>query len=87
MQSNMAIDKKTLPLFDQTISTNICENYSKVKTVLDRIHEVAEIPIDEQSSYEDEQFVMTLKKNTTTPSVRMQRCKYILKQFIEAFEE
>ena len=33
---------------------------------------------------EDEDFVFTLKKNTTTPDVRMRRCKYIIQKLVNS---
>lgn len=75
-----------LPMFEETCQSNISDNLSKVKTVLDDIQEIAETPIDELTNEADSAFVITTKKNTTTPNVRMARCKYILNRFIEAFE-
>ena len=47
---------------------------------------VSAIDIDELTNEVDSAFVITTKKNTTTPNVRMARCNYILNRFIEAFE-
>ena len=72
-------------MFEETCQSNISDNLSKVKTVLDDIQRIAETPIDELTNEADSAFVITTKKNTTTPNVRMARCKYILNRFIEAF--
>lgn len=74
-----------LPLFETKCSFNIEDNISKVKTVLDEIQEISETPIDEISNENDSEFVITIKKNTTTPVFRLKRCKYILNKFIKAF--
>lgn len=57
----------------------------KLRTVLDEIDRVASSAIDDLSSG-DEAFVITLKKNTTTPDVRIRRCKYIVNKLMEAFD-
>ena len=75
-----------LELFEKTCTVSIGDNISKIKTVLDEIQEVADTAVDELSNEEDATFVLSIKKNTTTPSVRMTRCNYILDRFIEAFE-
>lgn len=74
-----------LPLFRVECTVNIDENISKIKTVLDEIQEVIDTPVDELYNDEDINFVLSMKKNTTTPSVRTNRCNYILNKFIEAF--
>lgn len=74
-----------LPLFRVECTVNIDENISKIKTVLDEIQEVIDTPVDELYNDEDINFVFSMKKNTTTPSVRTNRCNYILNKFIEAF--
>lgn len=57
----------------------------KLRTALDEIDRLACTSIDELSG-EDEAFVFTLKKNTTTPDVRVRRCKYIIEKLLNAFE-
>lgn len=62
---------------------NITErDLPKIKTVLDDI----DIIISELERWndEDEDFVLTLKKNTTTPDVRMRRCKYIIQKLVNS---
>ena len=75
-----------LPLFDKTCTVIIENNLSKVKTVLDEIQEIADTPVDELFNEDDSSFVLTIKKNTTTPSFRITRCNYILNKFVKAFE-
>ena len=57
----------------------------KLRTALDEIDRVATTALDELSG-DDEAFVITIKKNTTTPDVRIRRCKYIVNKLLEAFE-
>lgn len=57
----------------------------KLKTALDEIDGIATTPIDELSGV-DEAFAITLKKNTTTPDVRIRRCKYIVDKLLAAFD-
>ena len=55
----------------------------KIRTALDEIDRIACTPIEELHG-ENEAFAITLKKNTTTPDVRIRRCKYIVNKLIEA---
>ena len=50
-------------------------NISKLRTALDEISLVANSTLDE--STEHGEFINTIKKHTTTPNVRIKRCKYI----------
>ena len=61
------------------------DSISRIRTALDNIQEIATTPIEELAG-EDVDFVVTLKKNTTTPAVRLKRCNYIIKKCIEVFE-
>lgn len=56
-------------------------NLPKIKTALDDI----DIMVSEQESLkkEEEDFILTLKKNTTTPDVRMRRCKFIINRLVD----
>lgn len=54
----------------------------KLRTVLDEIDQTATRSVEELSQ-EEEAFVNTLKKNTTTPDVRLRRCRYIVNQLVE----
>lgn len=57
----------------------------KLRTALDEINRLAFTSIDELNG-EDESFVITLKKNTTTPDVRIRRCKYIVGKLLDSLE-
>ena len=57
----------------------------KIRTVFDEIDRITAIPLTELKNA-DAIFVGTLKKNTTTPDVRMKRCKYIVDKLMESFE-
>ena len=48
----------------------------KLKTVLDDIDII--VCSEENLDLQDYEFIQTLKKNTTTPEVRMRRCLYIV---------
>lgn len=54
----------------------------RIKTVLDDI----DILITEKENLdkEEEDFILTLKKNTTTPDVRLRRCKFIIKRLVKS---
>lgn len=54
----------------------------RIKTVLDDI----DILITEKDNLdkEEEDFILTLKKNTTTPDVRLRRCKFIIKRLVKS---
>ena len=54
----------------------------KIKTALDDIDII--VSEEEVLCKTDEDFVLTLKKNTTTPDVRMRRCKYIIQKLLES---
>lgn len=55
----------------------------RIRTVLDEIQKISLTPIDELSA-KDSEFVITLKKNTTTPGVRIKRCQYIIEKLLGA---
>jgi hypothetical protein len=59
--------------FDSVIFSE--NSISKLRTALDEIDAIANLPIDENKKYEE--FLVTLKKNTTTPNVRITRCNFI----------
>ena len=62
---------------------NITEkDLPKIKTALDDIDVIVSEP--EGLRKEDEDFVLTLKKNTTTPDVRIRRCKYIIQKLVNS---
>lgn len=61
------------------------ESLPKIRTVLDEIDRISAIPLTDLRDL-DAVFVGTLKKNTTTPDVRMKRCKYIVDKLVEAFK-
>lgn len=62
---------------------NITEkDLPKIKTALDDIDVIVSEP--EGLRKEDEDFILTLKKNTTTPDVRMRRCKYIIQKLVNS---
>lgn len=54
----------------------------KIKTVLDDINMI--ITDEKELSKDEEAFVFTMKKNTTTPDVRMKRCKFIVNKLNES---
>ena len=60
---------------------------SKIRTVLDEINTIANSTLESIANTEDASFVVTLKKNTTTPEVRNKRCKYIVRKLYEALEQ
>lgn len=61
---------------------NVDENsLSRIRTVLDDISSIVATPLDELNR-EDTDFVITLKKNTTTPDVRKRRCNYIINKLL-----
>ena len=53
----------------------------KIKTVLDDINML--ISEENELTNDEETFVFTMKKNTTTPEVRMKRCKFIVNKLNE----
>lgn len=53
----------------------------KIKTVLDDINML--ISEGNELTNDEETFVFTMKKNTTTPDVRMKRCKFIVNKLNE----
>lgn len=57
----------------------------KLRTALDEINSIATTPLDVLDG-DEEAFVITLKKNTTTPDVRIKRCKFIVSKLVEIFE-
>ena len=59
------------------------ESIAKIRTVLDEIDTIASTPVEELET-EEANFVGTLKKNTTTPDVRIRRCKYIIDKLSSA---
>ena len=61
------------------------DSIPRLRTVLDEIDIVALSKIEELNG-EDAAFVTTLKKNTTTPDVRIRRCEYIVNRLVAAFE-
>ncbi len=66
--------------------SNIDENsLPKIRTVLDDIDKISSIPLTELKD-SDAEFVGTLKKNTTTPDVRLRRCKYIVAKLNEVLK-
>lgn len=58
---------------------------AKLRTVLDEIDRIVVSP-EEKLNPTDENFVGTLKKNTTTPDVRFKRCGYIVNKLLDALE-
>lgn len=61
------------------------ENIPKVRTALDEIDMIASTSLEELHG-DNEAFALTLKKNTTTPDVRIRRCKYIVNKLLDAFQ-
>ena len=60
---------------------NITEkDLPKIKTALDDI----DVIVSEPEGLRKEDFVLTLKKNTTTPDVRIRRCKYIIQKLVNS---
>lgn len=57
----------------------------KIRTALDEIDRISSTDLIELTG-SDAVFVGTLKKNTTTPDVRMKRCKYIVAKLLEALK-
>jgi len=57
----------------------------KIRTVLDEITTVVVTPLEDLNQ-DDTDFVLTLKKNTTTPDVRVRRCKHIIEKLISGLE-
>lgn len=95
-------DYKRIPLFYSTFLALYHMNYpidcfqmesipldishmSKVRTVLDEIQGVVDTPIDMLTT-QDADFVLTLKKNTTTPTFRLNRCKYIIDKLLRGLQ-
>lgn len=71
-----------LSMFDSISCSITEEKLPKIKTILDDINIIAmeeNIPTDEE-----EAFILTMKKNTTTPDVRMRRCKFIVNKLVES---
>ncbi|MBR3639251.1 MAG: DUF262 domain-containing protein, partial [Clostridia bacterium] len=58
---------------------------SKIRTVFDEIASIVAEPI-EVLEKDEADFVLTLKKNTTTPDVRTRRCKYIINKLMSGLE-
>ena len=54
----------------------------KIKTVLDDINMI--ISEEKELTKDEEVFVFTMKKNTTTPDVRMKRCMFIVNKLNES---
>ena len=54
----------------------------KIKTVLDDINMI--ISEEKELTKDEEVFVFTMKKNTTTPDVRMKRCMFIVNKLSES---
>ncbi len=57
----------------------------RIRTVLDEIATIASAPMEELG-HDESAFVFTLKKNTTTPDVRIRRCKYIIEKLLSGLE-
>lgn len=68
--------------FDMPNITISEHDLPKIKTALDDIDII--VSEEEVLCKTDEDFVLTLKKNTTTPDVRMRRCKYIIQKLLES---
>ena len=68
---------------------NACQidenSLSKLRTAMDEIDRISSLPLADLRD-EEADFVITLKKNTTTPDVRIKRCRYIIKKLNEAME-
>ena len=60
------------------------ESIPKIRTALDEINRISFSPLEDLQG-EEEAFVITLKKNTTTPDVRIRRCKFIINKLSEVF--
>ncbi len=58
---------------------------SKIRTVFDEIASIVAEPLDVLEKDEAD-FVSTLNKNTTTPDVRIRRCKYIINKLLSGLE-
>ncbi len=95
-------DYKKLPLFYSTFLSLYHMNYPidcfemsnisvdvtsipRIKTVLDEIQGIVDTPIDMLDA-RDAEFVLTLKKNTTTPAFRENRCKYIIGKLLRGLQ-
>lgn len=63
------------------------KDISKLRTVLDEINNVANSTFELLTNPEDSAFVVTLKKNTTTPDVRYKRCTYIISKLQDMFKQ
>lgn len=57
----------------------------KLRTALDEIDQMVMVP-SEDLDRNQEAFIDTMKKNTTTPDVRLRRCRYIVDQIVMALE-
>lgn len=56
----------------------------KIKTALDDIDVL--LADSDGLNKEEENFLLTLKKNTTTPEVRMRRSKFIIRRIVKSLE-
>lgn len=74
-----------LSMFGECHCTIDASCIAKIRTVLDEINRITFTPVEELESTE-EAFVNTLKKNTTTPDVRLRRSKYIVDKLTESLE-
>ncbi len=75
-----------LKIFGEECHHSIDEtSIPKIRTVLDEINNIASTALTDLHDSELE-FVTTLKKNTTTPDVRMKRCRFIVDRLVKAFE-
>ena len=63
------------------------KDISKLRTALDEINNVANSTFELLTNPEDSAFVVTLKKNTTTPDVRYKRCTYIISKLQDMFKQ
>lgn len=72
-------------LFGDSIHPVDENQLSRIRTVLDDISSIVATPLDELNR-EDTDFVITLKKNTTTPDVRKRRCSYIINKLLHGLD-
>lgn len=73
-----------------SFGTTVCpvgeKEIPKLRTALDEINSVANSSLEPDMNHDDSGFIVTLKKNTTTPDVRIKRCNYIIKKLYEVFK-
>ncbi len=72
-------------LFDNCSHAIDESSIPKIRTVFDEIASIVTEPFEELERDEAE-FLLTLKKNTTTPDIRNKRCNFIIKKLLVGLE-